>query len=360
MPEQFNARQKCIIYDKRFGLSADLVNSYNRKIQAAISRATEIDTRYYLAGKLLNRAIFEQKFTNESQQADFLEFIERKIEHLKSNSDLGKYILGSYGTTLLKAREFQQKWLFGEFDEDLLKRFEKWMVGKKLAINTRWKEHKNIKVFVKLAIKEELLYTDPYEEFKVKKVQGDRDFLEDFEVKTLLSLYNNRELNPGLQEVLARFLFSCFTGIRISDSDVITEENIINNQLIFTPAKGRQRFGKVLRIPLNRTAQSFIERRMNKSFHVISDNNTNLALKEIADFAGIQKNLTFHVSRHTFATQFLQQGGRVETLQKLLGHRKIETTMIYVHLADRRKKQEIMMMDNLRVVRSEPDADTGT
>lgn len=57
--------------------------------------------------------------------------------------------------------------------------------------------------------------------------------------------------------------------------------------------------------------------------------------------AGISKTVSFHVARHTFATQFLIEGGKLETLRDLLGHSKIETTMRYVHIVDRAKRDQM-------------------
>lgn len=70
-------------------------------------------------------------------------------------------------------------------------------------------------------------------------------------------------------------------------------------------------------------------------------------MKNIAKVVGITKLLTYHVSRHTFATLFLSRGGRVEVLQKILGHSKIEDTMIYVHIIDEISNTQIEQMDGI-------------
>ena len=73
----------------------------------------------------------------------------------------------------------------------------------------------------------------------------------------------------------------------------------------------------------------------------------NRELKEIANILGIRKKITFHTSRHTFATNFLICGGRVEHLQKILGHSKITDTMIYVHIIDSITDVQIFQMDKI-------------
>jgi site-specific recombinase XerD len=60
--------------------------------------------------------------------------------------------------------------------------------------------------------------------------------------------------------------------------------------------------------------------------------------------------VTYHVSRHTFATNFIISGGNVTVLQKLLGHSKIEDTMIYVHIAESITDIEILNLDNILII----------
>ena len=73
----------------------------------------------------------------------------------------------------------------------------------------------------------------------------------------------------------------------------------------------------------------------------------NRELKEICKFRGINKRVSFHVSRHTFATNFLVSGGRVEHLQKLLGHSNIRETMIYVHIVESITNMQVLKMDEI-------------
>ncbi len=77
-----------------------------------------------------------------------------------------------------------------------------------------------------------------------------------------------------------------------------------------------------------------------------SDQYLNRELKIILRAIGITKKVTFHVSRHTFATNYLRAGGSVEKLKKLLGHSKIETTMIYVHIVNSEANEDIFRLDN--------------
>ena len=74
----------------------------------------------------------------------------------------------------------------------------------------------------------------------------------------------------------------------------------------------------------------------------ITNEKTNLYLKEIADAVGIKKNLTFHMARHTFATTVtLSNGVPLETVSKLLGHTKLATTQIYARVLNKKISEDM-------------------
>jgi len=79
---------------------------------------------------------------------------------------------------------------------------------------------------------------------------------------------------------------------------------------------------------------------------MISNQKLNSYLKEIADLCGIEKNLTFHLARHTFATTVtLCNGVPLETVSKMLGHSKITTTQVYAKVVEKKVSED---MQNLR------------
>jgi site-specific recombinase XerD len=135
--------------------------------------------------------------------------------------------------------------------------------------------------------------------------------------------------------------------LRISDLKSITDENIIGDTLVFNPVKGR-RFDKFQKIPLTEKAKQFIQKEMSgKVFARYVDQSSNRILKKIQDTCSIPFRLTNHIGRHSFATLFLELGGSVEVLQKLMGHTKIATTMKYVHINEKRKEDQMSNFDKL-------------
>ncbi len=100
-------------------------------------------------------------------------------------------------------------------------------------------------------------------------------------------------------------------------------------------------------MPMAKEALDFVQHRTGaRFFDVQADACINLYLKKAAKLTGLKKTLTFHTARHTFATGFLNAGGKVEVLQQILAHSDIKTTMVYIHISRERKKSE---MDGLNL-----------
>ena len=106
----------------------------------------------------------------------------------------------------------------------------------------------------------------------------------------------------------------------------------------------------MLKVPLSQVARRLLDDRpvrFGKLFDLPCTQEFNEQLKVLAHYAHIKKNLTTKVARHTFATIYLLLGGKVETLQQILAHSSIETTMIYVHILPEKKQEEINNFNQL-------------
>ena len=153
-------------------------------------------------------------------------------------------------------------------------------------------------------------------------------------------------------ELKSAFLFACFTGLRLSDIRAFTW-----NKVLETP-DGSTRYIRVrmlktqqfVNVPLSRDALGFLREtedadepvfRLSSAVSVIENR-----LSEWAENAGIEKHVTFHVSRHTFATMMLTVGVDIYTVSNLLGHKNVATTQIYGKIIDRKKIDAVRMMDS--------------
>ena len=146
-----------------------------------------------------------------------------------------------------------------------------------------------------------------------------------------------------LEHVRDIFVFSCFTGLSYIDVKKLKLNHIHNsfngNMWI---KKKREKTGVQFDILLLDIPKMILDKYKGMLpedilLPVISNQRLNAYLKEIADLCGIEKNLTFHLARHTFATTVtLAKGVPMETVSKMLGHTSLKTTQIYARITDQK------------------------
>jgi site-specific recombinase XerD len=85
-----------------------------------------------------------------------------------------------------------------------------------------------------------------------------------------------------------------------------------------------------------------------KIIPIISNQKMNAYLKEVADLCGIEKNLSFHVARHTFATTVTMMNGvPIETVSRMLGHKNIRSTQHYARIVDTKIGEDMFKLENI-------------
>lgn len=162
-----------------------------------------------------------------------------------------------------------------------------------------------------------------------------------------LSCIENKAIfNERLKKVRDIFLFSCYTGYAPVDASNLTKENLFedtNNDLwILT---NRAKTAIKANVPLLPPALKIINKYKDQQDGLIpsiSNQKMNAYLKEIADICGINKNLTWYVARHTFATTVtLGNGVRIENLSAMMGHTNIRQTQHYAKVLDVNVKEDM-------------------
>lgn len=219
--------------------------------------------------------------------------------------------------------------------------------------NTVIKHIERFRKLITLAYKMEWLDKDPFMKFEARYEKKERTFLT---AKELQSIEEKQFTIPRLQLIKDLFVFSCYTGLSYGDVMQLTANNIrlgIDNKPWLYAQ--REKTNNPIKLPLLLKAKQIIEKyeshpkRINKQtlFPNISNQKLNAYLKEIADVCGIQKHLTFHIARHTFATTVtLSNGVPIETVSKLLGHSKITTTQIYARVLEKKISDDMLQLEN--------------
>jgi site-specific recombinase XerD len=231
---------------------------------------------------------------------------------------------------------------FGSLTYDNIVLYDRWLREKGLRQASIHAHHKRLKTYINKAIVADLLpvQNNPYLKFKpsVGSVPA-RRYLTAPELEKIENVRLNIE---RLNQVRHLFLFSCYTGLAYFDMAGLTVSNLR------TDAEGdrwitiiRHKTNEQVTIPLIKKAVQILED-YNGSLPVISNQNINTYLKEIATLADLKTRLTFHMARHTFATTVtLARGVPLWHVSKMLGHASIRTTQIYSKIMDQDVKESM-------------------
>ena len=219
---------------------------------------------------------------------------------------------------------------------------------KTLGNNGVMKHLERFRKMITMAVKMEWIDRDPFEKYQLRFNRVEREFL----AKEELTRIENKELKiVRLQWIRDLFVFSCYTGLAYIDTMNLTPENItIGIDGDYWISTCRQKTDNPVRIPILPKAWEIIQkyrthpRSLQKGtiFPHISNQKLNGYLKEIADLCDIEKNLTFHLTRHTFATMVtLTNGVPIETVSK---HSKITTTQVYVKVIEKKVNEDMHLL----------------
>ena len=266
--------------------------------------------------------------------------------------------LERYETSLKHTKDFLS-WKYNlsdinieKIDHSFITEYEFYLRSeRKCANNTAVKYIKNFHKIINQCLANGWLIKDPFVNYKSKVKEVVREYLSEIEIEQLI---NKEFKSERLELVRDIFVFSCFTGLAYVDVKQLTLDNISigidGDKWIF---KNRQKTDTTSKIPLLPTAQEIINKysehpvckNEKKLLPILSNQKMNAYLKEIADVCEINKDLTFHIARHTFATTVtLSNGVPIETVSKMLGHTNLKTTQHYAKILDKKISEDMMIL----------------
>lgn len=311
------------------------------------ARVEEMFYEARMSGAALSPKVFADELDTRPALDLLATFMEKEIE--KERADKEPSTVKQYVSTLKHLHAFRPDATFADVSFEFVQEFDRHMRRRKIGDNARAKYHTVLRKFILLAIRKRRRVSNPYEQFKVRSAPVERTWLTVEEVDRLVSLYRAGTLGEQLQRALRQFLFQVVASVRVSDIHLLSKQDVEGNLLVLMPKKTRRQ-RKVVTIPLSNFAKQLIAEgggRGDLLFDVPADATTNMRLKEIAAIAGIGKRLTTHVGRHTFGFLYLLMGGKVEELREIMGHSKLETTMIYTHTDHDRKVAGVRRFDEV-------------
>jgi site-specific recombinase XerD len=239
-----------------------------------------------------------------------------------------------------------------EFSFPVLMEFE-FYLKVKLGIghNTAVKYIRNLRTVINYAIEIELLDKDPFVKYKSKVKEVVRGYLNQQELELI---EDTRFSIERIQTVKDIFIFCCYTGLAYIDIFNLRMDQItmgIDGEMWIETR--REKTSNPVRVMVLPPAWDIIKRYSNHNCRIIknrvlpvlSNQKMNAYLKEIGDLCGIEKRLSTHLARHTFATTVtLQRGASIESVSKMLGHSNINTTQIYAKITNDKVSKDMLKL----------------
>lgn len=332
------------------------LNTYLEQIRG---RMVECYQELFLQKKLITAEAVKNRFLGlDQKEYTVSKLMEYHNTYMKDTLAIGT--LKNYFTTQKYVNRFMKEWyrtsdmFLSQLSYKFITDLEYYLRNhfqdqpRPLSNNGLMKHIERFRKMINVAVLMEWLEKDPFTRYKQKFEKVEKEFLSQEELTAL----ENKELKiMRLQLVRDLFVFSCYTGLAYIDVMQLTTANItVGIDGEYWIITRRQKTRNPVRVPLLPQALDIIEKYKEypKSpdkealFPNISNQRLNSYLKEIADVCGIEKNLTFHLARHTFATTVtLSNGVPIESVSKMLGHTKITTTQIYAKVVERKLSEDM-------------------
>jgi len=281
--------------------------------------------------ELLKQKTGFELISNKSK-ANFVEYIKALVDKKVGNTH--SVWLNSYKHLKRFTNGYIQ---IIDINENFLDSFKEYLLNN-VSSSSASTYFARIKTALNLLVRNKVINTNPAINITIKINNKKREFLTIPEIKKIK--------NTQVDNIQTRnaFLFSCFTGLRVSDIKKLDFKQILEGYLYFQQTKT----GQPERIKLHPYAKEIIkDQKKNhkikdgKIFDLCAETTMNTQIRKWIKDAGIDKHLSFHCARHTYATMCLTSDIDLYTVSKLLGHKKITTTQIYARLIDKKKDEAI-------------------
>jgi len=317
----------------------------NLIIANAKAKTEKILFDYALNNKVLTFVDFEREFFAPIfQDNSFHAYLNYTIK--ETDGILSKETIRTHLALASKLKKFRPNLSFTEISTHFLDSYKTYLIRElKNNQNTYNKSLVFIKSMLNRAVKDGAIKINPVKEYKIHRVNGTREFLTIQELQKLEDLMK-KNLKPNLRQVLKYFLFACYTGLRYQDIKNLKYGNIDNNMITILMHKTKER----VTVPMIKKSRALLGNEFpeQKVFKVFVNQVTNRYLKELAGKAQIKKKISFHCSRHTFATVSMELGIPIEYVSSLLGHKDLKTTRIYAKILDYKKIEAMKKWENLK------------
>jgi len=318
----------------------------NSRIKALESSIYEIEEQLLANRKAvtIDRIV---EMLKKGRDVDFIEFCEQVLQGNKpkkgrTGKRYGYNSLRSNRSKLAQLKEYRAKLPMHELDTDFFMDFAQWLEAKgngRNSINTKFRF---FKAMCADALEAGYLQANPFSEISLTDVEPrPKEILNSSEVSRLYQIWKKGDLFAYQHNALTYFLCGCYTGADYATYREFSMVNVQDGVFTYTRDKTKNSSGKAPRVPLPKRGLELFSHidRMNLKPYSLQKINT--YIKEVAQLAGIEKSLSTHCARHSFAVIHLnEQRARVEEVAAMMGHASTRTTLKhYARFLDYNKRE---------------------
>ena len=271
-------------------------------------------------------------------EALFVEFCEKIAENKNEQTSTQSVWI----SMIYQLKRFDSNARLMDLNEDWQERWKKHLLNS-VKQNSAHTYNNKVRTAIKEAVEKKYIHSQklvkgiPYEDVEIQYLNND----------DIQALIDTECANELIRRV---FLFSCFTGMRFSDIKRLCWSNVsTDNENTYIRFK-QKKTGSLESIPINEETRKLMEGFTNENEKVFkglkysAENNHKLEVWVLK--AGIKKKITFHCARHTNAVLLLSNGTDPYTVARMLGHRDIKSTMVYLKFTDELKHKAMNALPN--------------
>jgi site-specific recombinase XerD len=299
----------------------------NLIISGTVASINNVFVKYRLRERELTKSLFWKEYGTQRTGKDFRSFCTgyRKLRF----QELAWATQKAHRSALQRLWDFRGELYFEDLTTGLFREFVLYLRKKKgNNENTIRKTVKTIAVYINEAVRKHYLPESPLSELKLRGGDDSKvEYLQPEELTKLAALQRSHTLPANLQEILDFFLFMCYSSLHITDARNFTVEQTGKHEFVYNRTKMLNIRPRTVHVPVSKPLRLIIEqygrgRRNGKLFErPVNNQQVNKNLKSVAEKAGIKKNLSAKVGRHTFATIYLRGTKDLNALKEIMATR---------------------------------------
>jgi integrase len=321
-PEEWDAKKR------RVKGKSQRVTDDNLQLSHIMAQCTEIQVRYRLMAAPLTLNTFKKEYENGIPRVKVIAFLREWHNSTKAHVEPGTN--RRIKSTINKFERWKPNLIFADVTDSIPNDFRKWCKGENNSNSTIERQLSTLRSALKYAQFLMIKFPLSLDHFKIKEYKTNRSYLLPHEVVKMEEYIKQQYIPDSHRTITAFFLFGCYTGRRLGELNQI-ERHDTDQKLIQVKSP---KTGQLVTMHVAPRVQQLLAD-VPKLFLVkYSPEYINKTLKQIAKVLGIAKPVSMHVSRHTFATEVIRKGSKPTDLMLMLGHSRLNTSMIYVHMVD--------------------------